>query len=84
MDGKVVRLRRGRASESTVYSADPAAMALSFSKTRIGGIHVVDLDGAFGRGNNFNAIQQIVQVAEAPVQIGGEEVLMCLHQRLGS
>ncbi len=82
MGGKVVRLRKGRASESTVYSVDPTALARSWSGTGIGGIHVVDLDGAFGRGNNLGTIRQIIQAAEAPVQIGGGIRTPAIAQKL--
>ena len=69
--GKVVRLRKGRPGDVKIYSDDPAALARSWSRTGIDGIHVVDLDGAFGQGNNLNAIGQIIQAAETPVQVGG-------------
>ena len=69
--GNVVRLRKGRASDVKVYSKDSAALARSWSRTGIGGIHVVDLDGAFGQGNNLDAIRRIIQAAERPVQVGG-------------
>jgi phosphoribosylformimino-5-aminoimidazole carboxamide ribotide isomerase len=71
MRGNVVRLRKGRASDVKVYSKDPVAVAVSWSRTGIGGIHVVDLDGAFGEGNNLNAIRRIIQTAKMPVHVGG-------------
>ena len=71
MGGNVVRLRKGRASDVKVYSKDPVAIARSWARTGIGGIHVVDLDGAFGQGNNLDAIRRIIPAAETPVQVGG-------------
>jgi len=71
LGGKVVRLRKGRASDAKIYSSDPAALARSWSRTGIDGIHVVDLDGAFGQGNNLDAIGQIIRATETPVQVGG-------------
>jgi phosphoribosylformimino-5-aminoimidazole carboxamide ribotide isomerase len=71
MRGSVVRLRKGRASDVKVYSKDPTAVARSWSRAGIGGIHVVDLDGAFGQGNNLDAIRRIIPAAETPVQVGG-------------
>jgi len=71
MGGKVVRLTKGRASDAKVYSTDPAALARSWSGTGIDGIHVVDLDGAFGQGNNLDAIRQIARSTEMPIQVGG-------------
>ena len=71
MRGSVVRLRKGQASDAKVYSNDPAAVVRSWSKTGISGIHVVDLDRAFGQGNNLDAILRIILAAETPVQVGG-------------
>ena len=71
MGGKVVRLTKGRASDAKVYSTDPAALARSWSGTGIDGIHVVDLDGAFGQGNNHHAIRQISGATETLIQVGG-------------
>ena len=71
MGGNVVRLRKGRASDVKVYSKDPVAIARCWARTGIDGIHVVDLDGAFGRGNNLDTIRRIISAAETPVQVGG-------------
>jgi len=71
MRGRVVRLRKGRASDVKLYRDDPAALAQSWSRAGIGGLHVVDLDGAFGQGNNVDAIRRVIQSAETPVQVGG-------------
>jgi phosphoribosylformimino-5-aminoimidazole carboxamide ribotide isomerase len=71
MGGNVVRLRKGQASDIKVYKKDPVAIARSWARTGIGGIHVVDLDGAFGQGNNLDAIRRIISEAETPVQVGG-------------
>jgi phosphoribosylformimino-5-aminoimidazole carboxamide ribotide isomerase len=71
MRGGVVRLRKGRATDIKLYPGDPTALAQSWSGTGIGGIHVVDLDGAFGQGNNLDIIRRIIHSAEMPVQVGG-------------
>jgi len=71
MRGNVVRLRKGQASDAKVYSKDPVAVARGWSRTGISGIHVVDLDGALGQGNNLDAICRIIQAAQMPVQVGG-------------
>ena len=71
LGGKVVRLRKGRASDAKFYPSDPATLARSWARIGIGGLHVVDLDGAFGQGNNLDAIRQIIRSAETPVQVGG-------------
>jgi phosphoribosylformimino-5-aminoimidazole carboxamide ribotide isomerase len=71
LGGKVVRLRKGRASEVEIYPNDPASLAESWSRTGVGGLHIVDLDGALGQGNNLAMIRRIARSAETPVQVGG-------------
>ena len=46
-DGKAVRLRQGRADESTIFSPDPVAAARHWQEQGARWLHVVDLDGAF-------------------------------------
>jgi len=46
-DGRCVRLRQGRSDQETVFSADPVAMAVSWTRLGAGRLHVLDLDGAF-------------------------------------
>ena len=46
-DGKAVRLKQGRAHESTVFSPDPVAAAVAWRDKGARWLHVVDLDGAF-------------------------------------
>lgn len=71
LGGKVVRLRKGRASEVQFYSNDPAGLAESWSGTGIGGLHIVDLDAALGQGSNLAMVRRIIRSAEIPVQVGG-------------
>jgi phosphoribosylformimino-5-aminoimidazole carboxamide ribotide isomerase len=71
LGGKVVRLRKGRASDAKFYPSDPAALAEFWSRTGVDGLHVVDLDGAFGQGDNIAAIRRIIRSTETPVQVGG-------------
>lgn len=46
LGGKVVRLRQGEYSDSTVYGDDPVAVARSFVDDGAAWVHVVDLDAA--------------------------------------
>ena len=70
--GKCVRLRQGRAEDSTVYSEDPVSMALHWVKEGGEYLHVVDLDGAFtGRPVHRDLIEQIVKSITIPVEVGG-------------
>ena len=71
-EGRVVRLLRGELANVTVYETDPAAVARRFAGEGADGIHVVDLDAAFGRGENSAVIRAIVgAVGAVPVQVGG-------------
>jgi phosphoribosylformimino-5-aminoimidazole carboxamide ribotide isomerase len=47
LDGRVVRLRQGRASEVTVYGDDPAGQVSAWAEQGASLVHVVDLSGAF-------------------------------------
>ena len=71
-DGQCVRLRQGRMDEATVYSADPAAMARRWAAEGATRLHVVDLDGAMaGRPMHLDAITDIVDAVDIPVEVGG-------------
>ncbi len=58
--GMAVRLRQGRAEDSTVFSNSPLEVARRFAAAGASRIHVVDLDGAFlGKPVNFEIIRRI-------------------------
>jgi phosphoribosylformimino-5-aminoimidazole carboxamide ribotide isomerase len=69
--GHAVRLERGDPSRETRYDADPVARARAFVAAGARALHVVDLDGAFGTGENQRALRAICAAAEIPVQTGG-------------
>lgn len=70
-DGQCVRLKQGRAEESTVYYPDPYEAAAHWVSEGAQWLHVVDLDGAFsGVSRNDDAIKRIVSLG-VPVQVGG-------------
>ncbi|MFD1332032.1 1-(5-phosphoribosyl)-5-[(5-phosphoribosylamino)methylideneamino]imidazole-4-carboxamide isomerase [Methylopila musalis] len=70
--GSVVRLKEGDMDRATVYGDDPGAQARAFAKAGFEWIHVVDLDGAFaGASVNAEAVDGILDQADAPVQLGG-------------
>lgn len=71
-DGKAVRLRRGRADESTVFSDDPVAAARRWQDEGARWLHVVDLDGAFdGLPRSRDIVRAICSALDIPVQLGG-------------
>jgi phosphoribosylformimino-5-aminoimidazole carboxamide ribotide isomerase len=67
--GRVVRLSQGDLSRATVYEQDPVAMAELFVWQGARWLHIVDLDRAFGDGENSVVIERIVQRVGSYVQI---------------
>lgn len=63
--GRVVRLSQGLAAHETSYGDDPVAQAEAFAAAGASWIHVVDLDRAFGTGDNLPVIQRLAR------QLGG-------------
>jgi len=71
--GRVVRLSQGEATRQIVYGDDPVAVAERFVDQGAEWIHVVDLDRAFGDGDNLALVRRIVTRAgsRARIQLGG-------------
>ncbi|MDQ2858052.1 MAG: HisA/HisF-related TIM barrel protein [Candidatus Eremiobacteraeota bacterium] len=69
--GRCVRLLYGDPAQETRYDADPVARARAFVAAGARRLHVVDLDGAFGTGENLDALRAICAAVDAPVQTGG-------------
>jgi phosphoribosylformimino-5-aminoimidazole carboxamide ribotide isomerase len=70
-DGRCVRLRQGRAEDETVFGDDPVEMARRWQGLGAGRLHVVDLDGAFGRTRQTAALRAILDAVSIPVEVGG-------------
>ncbi len=69
---KCVRLRQGRDDAVTEYSADPIAVAIRWVSEGARKLHVVNLDGAFGRSSgNLDILRGIVEKTGVAVQFGG-------------
>src|SRR5471030_2424749 len=82
-DGHCVRLKQGDMELATVFSENPADMALHWLKQGARRLHLVDLNGAFaGKPKNEAAIKAILKavqdyaeengIDEIPVQLGGD------------
>jgi 1-(5-phosphoribosyl)-5-[(5-phosphoribosylamino)methylideneamino] imidazole-4-carboxamide isomerase/N-(5'phosphoribosyl)anthranilate isomerase len=67
-DGKAVRLTQGEAGSETNYG-DPVDAANEWVEQGAEWIHLVDLDAAFGRGNNHELIQRVVDNTPRSVNI---------------
>ncbi|MEM2911140.1 MAG: 1-(5-phosphoribosyl)-5-[(5-phosphoribosylamino)methylideneamino]imidazole-4-carboxamide isomerase [Candidatus Bathyarchaeia archaeon] len=73
MNGKVVRLFKGdpKTAKAYDYLGKPIAIAKKWEGEGADALHIVDLDAAFGRGDNFATILKIVKAVNLPVQVGG-------------
>jgi len=71
-DNKCVRLKKGKEENLTIFNDDPVEQANYFEKQGCQRIHIVDLDGAFGRSNvNKETILEIRKKINIPIQLGG-------------
>lgn len=71
--GECVRLRQGKAEESTVFSSSPLEMAKLWAGQGSKWLHIIDLDGAFdGKPVNLSIIEEICsQLPDMQIQLGG-------------
>lgn len=69
--GKCVRMEQGNLETSTAYDDDPVDRAKAFVAEGARRLHVVDLDGALGSGENQTAVEAICSAVDVPVQVGG-------------
>ena len=72
-NGSVVRLSQGERSRQTVYGEDPVAVAERFVAEGARWIHVVDLDRAFGTGDNMATVRRVAEgvASRLRLQLGG-------------
>jgi phosphoribosylformimino-5-aminoimidazole carboxamide ribotide isomerase len=71
MGGSVVRLVKGDPANKTIYSSDPVETAKKWEAAGADMLHVVDLDAAFGSGNNTELAANIAAAVKIPVQVAG-------------
>lgn len=69
--GQVVRMPRDAPHTETVYHQDPFAVAAGYVEAGARWVHVVDLDRAFGLGNQATLVAALVKRLPIPVQVGG-------------
>ena len=67
-DGQAVRLTQGEAGSETSYG-DPVDAAADWTSQGAEWIHLVDLDAAFGRGNNHEVIRSVIK------RVGGDALI---------
>lgn len=71
MGGSSVTLVQGRPEERTVWKQTPLEFAKRWEDEGAHGIHIVDLDAAFGNGENSELISRLIEVVDVPVEVGG-------------
>jgi phosphoribosylformimino-5-aminoimidazole carboxamide ribotide isomerase len=74
MNGKIVRLTRGKAETAKCYESQfgtPLQAAQRWKDEGAGKLHIIDLDAAFGIGDNRDVIAEIAKNISLPIQVGG-------------
>jgi 1-(5-phosphoribosyl)-5-[(5-phosphoribosylamino)methylideneamino] imidazole-4-carboxamide isomerase/N-(5'phosphoribosyl)anthranilate isomerase len=69
-DGAAVRLVQGAAGTETSYG-EPLEAALAWQRGGAQWIHLVDLDAAFGRGDNRELLASVVKQLDVAVELSG-------------
>jgi len=69
-DGQAVRLVQGAAGTETAYG-EPLAAALAWQEAGAAWVHLVDLDAAFGRGENRDLLAEVVGRLDVDVELSG-------------
>ena len=69
-DGQAVRLVQGAAGSETSYG-NPLDAALQWQRDGAEWIHLVDLDAAFGRGDNRALLAEVVDRVDVKVELSG-------------
>lgn len=74
MGGKIVRLTKGEKSTAKSYETQfgtPLQAAKRWRDEGAGKLHIIDLDAAFGIGDNHSIIAEIAKNISLPIQVGG-------------
>jgi phosphoribosylformimino-5-aminoimidazole carboxamide ribotide isomerase len=73
MNGKIVRLSRGDPKTAKVYDqfGNPVETAKKWKEEGAKKLHIIDLDAAFGTGDNLSVIAEIAETITLPIQVGG-------------
>ena len=69
-DGRAVRLVQGELDAETAYG-NPLEVALEFQVAGAEWLHLVDLDAAFGRGENSALLAEVVGKLDIKVELSG-------------
>ena len=69
-DGQAVRLVQGESGSETGYG-DPLEAAMAWQNAGAQWLHLVDLDAAFGTGDNIEVLTRVAQSLELKVEMSG-------------
>ncbi|MCL2143740.1 MAG: HisA/HisF-related TIM barrel protein [Methanomassiliicoccaceae archaeon] len=71
LDHNVVQLVGGVPGTEKIILRDPVEVAGSWIDKGAKALHIIDLDGAFGKSNNVTIIKEIIKKYDVPVEVGG-------------
>lgn len=74
MSSQIVRLTRGKKETAKSYESEfgtPLQAAQRWKQEGAGKLHIIDLDAAFGIGDNYDVIAEIAKNISLPIQVGG-------------
>jgi len=71
LSGEVVTLKQGKEAMKTTWGDGALEVAERWERGGADGLHIIDLDAAFGKGSNRETIMAIAKRARIPVEVGG-------------
>jgi phosphoribosylformimino-5-aminoimidazole carboxamide ribotide isomerase len=71
LSGSVVTLKQGKEEMKTTWEEGAVEIASRWEREGADGLHIIDLDAAFGKGSNSKTISRIIERAKIPVEVGG-------------
>ena len=69
-EGSAIRLVQGELDKQSKYG-DPLEIATQFVASGASWIHLVDLDAAFGLGNNFEVLASVIKSVDIKIELSG-------------
>jgi phosphoribosylformimino-5-aminoimidazole carboxamide ribotide isomerase/phosphoribosylanthranilate isomerase len=69
-EGSAIRLVQGELDKQSKYG-DPLEIAAEFVAAGTSWIHLVDLDAAFGLGNNFEVLASVIKSVDIKIELSG-------------
>lgn len=69
-EGVAVRLTKGELDKPGIYG-DPVEVAAEFISSGVSWIHLVDLDAAYGLGDNFKVLASVIKSMDIKIQLSG-------------